>query len=180
MEKKIISRIQMKLLEKYLPVYQFSETHSTIVNASQEQCYKETFQLDLSDSWIIKNLFRLRGLPASAQKLFQFADKMNFTLLEQNKFDEFLFGFWVNDGIRRVDDKKSFIENDLGWSTKVVWNFEFDEVSENKTKITTNTNVKCITSKSKRLFSVYWFFIGPFSALIRKRMLKMLKKKLEN
>lgn len=170
----------MKLIDKYLPEYQFTECHSVIINSSQERCYKETLELDLSRSWLITTLFWLRGLPAAAQKLSTFTKEMKFTLLEENKFEEFLYGFWVKNGIKWVNDKKSFIENDSGWSQKVVWNFEFAKILENKTKITTTTNVKCTTQKSKSYFSVYWFFIHPFSGLIRKKMLKILKKKLEN
>ena len=125
----------MKLIEKYLPNYQFTETHSIIINSSQENCYKEMFQLDLSQSWIIRNLFELRGLPSSAQELSRFADGMNFTLLEENKFFEFIYGFKVKNSIERINNKKSFIENDLGYSYKAVWNFEFDKILKDKTKI---------------------------------------------
>lgn len=170
----------MELINKYLPKYNFGETHSVLINATQEHCYKATMEIDLSESRIINFLFRLRGLQAKAQKLTEFTKKMNFTLLEENPFSGFIYGFGVNnDGIQRINDNEKFIEDENSWFQKVGWSFEFIPVTDKQTEVTTITRVNSPTTKTKRWFSIYWFFIKPFSGLIRKRMLIKLKRDLE-
>jgi hypothetical protein len=51
------------LIDKYLPGYQFQEHHSKRVYYS-ENVYNLMLEADVSNSIIIKLLFRLRGMPA--------------------------------------------------------------------------------------------------------------------
>lgn len=170
---------RMKLINKYLPDYDFHETHAVLVNAAPETCYRETLDLDLSRSWVIKALFRLRGLPVSAQKLSAFTDKMDFALLEEDRFSEFIFGFAVTkNGVERITDATAFTQSRASWRHKVVWNFEFEPES-GQTKVLTTTRIKSTTRKDRFRFAAYWFFIGPFSGLIRRISLRMLRKSAE-
>lgn len=170
----------MRLINKYLPKCTFAETHSVEVKAPQVKCYREMLKLDLSKIWIVNMLFKLRRLPVKAQRLSEFTRKMNFTLLEENPFSEFIFGFGVNNkGIDKITDRQEFITNDFRWFQKVVWSFEFMPLAGDQTKITTITRVRSYTKEAKARFSNYWFFVRPFSGLIRKAMLKKLKQNME-
>lgn len=171
----------MNLTNKYLPNYTFAETHSVLIKAPQIKCYQEMFELDLSQIWIVKVLFKLRRLPVKAQKFSDFTHKMNFTLLEENPFSEFILGFGVNnDGIQQINDNEQFITDDVSWFNKIVWSFEFIPITDEQTKVITITRIKNTTLKAKIQFSVYWFFIRPFSGLIRKKALKKLKRDIES
>ncbi len=86
---------------------------------------------------------------------------MCFIYLEENPFKEFV-----------IDASKQ--------NLKMMWNFYFKEVAENKTLVSTETRVSCLTKKSKMLFSLYWFFIKPFSGIIRMEMLRLIKQKAES
>jgi len=166
------------LISKYLPKFQFSEIHRTIVKANSKDSYYATMDLDLSDSKIIAILFRLRGLPFYNKKLHEITKDMRFTLLEEIRYSEFLYAFWFTNKTVWINDKKEFENNNLKYNAKVGWSFRFNEKPDNTTEIITETRVLCLNKKTKFLFSVYWFFIKPFSGLIRLEMLRLIKNKL--
>ena len=43
--------------------------------------------------------------------------------------------------------------------------------------LTTETRVHALTPRARRLFRLYWLAIGPFSALIRRRWLKAIARR---
>lgn len=149
------------LIDKYLPEYTFNEVHKTLANASIKDCFVAAKHLDMSKSFITKTLIRLRGLPIHDLTLQGFITNICFTYLDEEPYKEFV-----------IDASQHNI--------KIIWNFYFDKVSENKTFVSTETRILCLTKKSKTRFSIYWFFIKPFSGLIRIEMLRLIKKKAEN
>jgi hypothetical protein len=166
----------MNLLDKYLLKYDYHETHSEIVKASPAKCYHTALNINLAQSKIIAFLFRLRGMPFSKTQLHEFTNEARFTLLEENFPNEFLYGFWVNAKVEWVKDKKAFINGAKGYKLQSVWNFKFENLGNDQCKVSTETRVKCLTKTAKIIFTVYWFFIKPFSGLVRKEMLKLIKK----
>jgi hypothetical protein len=168
------------LLNKYLPQFQFNEIHTTIVKGNSIDSYNATMELDLSDSKIITILFRLRCLPFANKKLAEVTKDMRFTLLEEIRYSEFLYAFWFTTKTEWIEDKNEFEKNNSKNSAKVGWSFRFNERSDSTTEIITETRILCLNTKTKYLFSIYWFFIKPFSGLIRLEMLRLIKKKLNN
>ena len=59
---------------------------------------------------------------------------------------------------------------------KITLNFLMSEIGPGQTEVSTETRVQCLGKTMKRRFSIYWFFIRPFSGLIRREMLRILKK----
>jgi hypothetical protein len=149
------------LIDKYLPQYAYNEYHQRIINASAEKCFLAAKNLDISKSFISTTLMKLRGLPTKDLHLQGFLKNMCFTYLEDDPFKEFV-----------IDASQQNII--------MIWNFYFKELSENKTVASTETRILCLTKRSKFLFSIYWFFIKPFSGIIRIEMLRLIKKKAEN
>lgn len=166
----------MALIDQYLPEYNYHEIHQVQVNGRCEDVYHTAMHLDLSQSKIIKYLFLLRGLPFSQSRLSEITRDMKFTLMEENHFTEFIYGFWVKSEVEWVDDKNEFIHGGSAYRGKAVWNFRFVKTGENSCKVITETRVKCQTKKAKFFFSIYWFFVKPFSGLIRKKMLQLIQK----
>ncbi|MEQ8945961.1 MAG: hypothetical protein RIC90_00725 [Balneola sp.] len=166
------------LINKYIPDYQFNEIHKTNVHASASEAYNATKELDLSKSRIIEVLFRLRGLPFHNKKLAEVNNDMKFTLLEEIPHSEFLYGFWFSTKTEWVTDLNEFKKNSLKYNAKVGWSFCFNTTPEGTTDIITETRVLCLNKKSKFIFSIYWFFIRPFSGIIRIEMLRLIKNKL--
>jgi len=78
-----------------------------------------------------------------------------------------------------IDDKNKYEKNSLKYNAKVGWSFSFNERPDDTTEIITETRVLCLNTKTKFLFCIYWFFVKPYSGLIRIEMLRLIKKNIE-
>ncbi|HEV8080155.1 MAG TPA: hypothetical protein VGP43_05550 [Chitinophagaceae bacterium] len=149
------------LIDKYLPEYTYNEYHKKIINASAKECFLATKDLDMAKSFISTSLMKLRGLPTKEFRLQGFLKNMCFIYLEEDIYKEFV-----------IDASQQHL--------KMIWNFYFKEIDKNKTLVSTETRILCLTKRSKILFSLYWFFVKPFSGIIRIEMLRLIKTKVEN
>jgi len=149
------------LIDKYLPAYTYNEYHERSIDASAEECFIAAKNLDMSRSFITKALMKLRGIPTKDLTLQGFIKNICFTYLEEEPNKEFV-----------IDASQP--------NLKIFWNFYFKKTGENKTIVSTETRILCLTKKSKSRFSFYWFFVRPFSGIIRLEMLRLIKRKAEN
>lgn len=149
------------LINKYLSQYHYNEVHKKVINASAERCFNEAKRLDFAGSFKIKILLKVRGLPVKDLRLQPFLKNMCFTYVEEAP-------------------NKEFVIDASSGSIKIFWNFYFNGINENKTGVSTETRILCLTKKAKFLFSIYWFFIKPFSGITRREMLRLLKRQAEN
>jgi hypothetical protein len=62
---------------------------------------------------------------------------------------------------------------------KATWNFELTAQTDGKTMLETETRIRCLDEKAYKKFARYWFFIRPFSGLIRKEILRTVRRKAE-
>ncbi len=149
------------LLNKYLPEFTFNEYHETLIRTSAKDCFLAARNLDMGKSILTRSLMNLRGLPTKDLTLQEFIRNIHFTYLEENYYTEFV----INASQKNI---------------KIIWNFYFKAIEENKTIVSTETRILCLTKRSKSTFSIYWFFVKPFSGLIRLEMLRLIKRKLKN
>jgi hypothetical protein len=149
------------LIDTYLPEYTYNEYHEKLIHASAEKCFVATKDLDMGKSFITKVLMRLRGLPTKDLRLQGFIKNICFTYIEE-------------------EPNKEFVIDASQQGTKIIWNFYFKEIDTNKTLVSTETRILCVTKRSKVLFSLYWFFVKPFSGITRLEMLRLIKKKAES
>lgn len=170
------------LIDEFMPKYDFSETHDIKIRASAENVFRALNEVDLCESPIIRGLFLLRGLPTEKMTLREMR-KMRFETLGEEENEEILLGlagkFWTLAGNLQKVDSSNFREFDEKGFAKAVWNFSLAE-SKEQTRLTTETRIKCLDAESRKKFGFYWIFIQPFSAWIRKEMLKTIKRKAEN
>lgn len=163
------------LIDKYLPKYTFNEFHEIVVNSPIENVYHVAKDFDLSKSAMITFLFKLRGLPTKRLNLQNFIEDIGFTNLEENFPYEILVGFWTRVKIEKIPSFDDFSNNSISPWLKVVWNFQFEKMEENKTRVSTETRVLCVAPITRFTFGAYWIIIKPFSGLIRKKMLEIIK-----
>ena len=163
------------LIDKYLPQFTFNELHEIVVNRPIENVYHAAKDFDLSKSRTISLLFKIRGLPTKRPNLQNFIDDMGFTILEENYPYERLVGFWARGKIAKIPSYEEFVKNTISPWLKVVWNFQFEELEKDKTKVSTETRVLCVAPITKLTFGLYWAIIKPFSGLTRKKMLHIIK-----
>jgi hypothetical protein len=170
------------LLDKYLPDYHYSEKHNIIIKAPAEKIFELARHLDVSESRFIKLLFRLRGMPSKMLNR-EGLQRNNFIELERTYPDEIIIGligqFWRPDGNLQLFKPDAFVNFGKTGFLKSVWNFQLIAKSPSETLLTTETRVQCLGKDAHKKFSIYWFFVRPFSGLIRKAMLKSIKRKAE-
>lgn len=170
------------LQDKYLPEYHFSELHTIAIKASPEKIFQNLSAFQFGDSSIVKLLLTLRGMPAKTQGGLEKMQRMGFVLLEVKDNEEVILGlagqFWRPSGnIQRFRSSKEFLQNDNPHYAKATWNFRLTP-NGNSTVVETETRVFCGKHALSK-FRLYWFFIRPFSGIIRKAMLKGIKRKTE-
>ena len=171
------------LADKYLPQFHYNEIHRIAIAASPASISKHLASLDVSESWIIRLLLTLRGIPKKTATGIEGWKRMGFVVLEHQPDKEIVLGligqFWKTHGnIQQVQPEEFVTFNKDGY-LKALWNFEIIPVSASQVKLETETRVYCTNENVRKKFGRYWFFVKPFSGLIRTEMLKIIKRKAE-
>jgi hypothetical protein len=171
------------LHDKYLPEFHFNEKHSILISASPTKISSLMTDFDASESWIIRMLLALRGIPAGTSKGMEGWKKMGFVVLEHQADNEIILGligqFWKISGKIQRCTAEEFASFDNPEFAKATWNFVVTSQNENQVLLETETRIYCADEKARKKFKRYWFFIQPFSGLIRMQMLKIIKRKAE-
>jgi hypothetical protein len=180
------------LIDEFMPACDVSEFHQTTVRAPIQGVYDALWNADLGGSLIVRSLLRLRQLPeifttgSHTRKLHLNLDaiiKGGFVLLGENPPNEIALGlagrFWTLSGGRCRLDVEGFKAFDRIGYAKAVWNFSLIEESAGITRLATETRVRCFDDASRRRFRAYWAFIAPFSGLIRREALRVIRKNAE-
>lgn len=148
---------RQRLIDERLPVWDFSETHRRTLSASSRSVvYATARHLDFSASWITRTLLHIRGIRGVAS-LDAILERGEFSIVAERPPEEFVI--WVE-----VPDR-----------LHIAWNFEFAAVRTGFIEVSTSTRIRCLTSRSRRLFRLYWLIVRPFSGLIRREMLRCLE-----
>ena len=184
------------LLDHYLPQYDVTETHAIIVDADPDLTWQAVRRSDLSRSAVIHVLLELRSLPNRLQGVLNGRpseaarppltlddmERAGFLLLDERPGREIVFGCIVQPWKAVTDDKPApqvepdrFTEFDIPGYVKVAFNIRVEPYGSGRALITTETRTAATDPMSQRRFARYWWFIGPFSALIRRLMLRMAK-----
>lgn len=170
------------LIDDYLPDYDFDEKHDIAIEADARRVYEALNEVDFSESAIVRWLLRLRGMTSSGLTLRSLS-KSRFKKLDERPGNEMVIGligrFWTVFGdLQNIDSAGSFKKFAKPGYAKTAWNFSLAE-DRGQTRLATETRIKCLDDASRRSFGRYWFFIEPFSGLIRMEMLKTIKRKAE-
>ena len=170
------------LIDHYLPQYDVSARYEIDIRAPLSGVYQAARTLDLKGSRIARALFRLRGLPEANLDLEGML-KWGFVLLANEPEREIVLGligrFWIRSPKIQSVPAEAFIGFNQPGSAKAVTNLAFFPREEGIVRLTTETRVSCPDDSSRRSFRRYWRLIGPFSGLIRKEWLRLIKKQAE-
>lgn len=155
----------------------FSERHATVVRAPANVVEACARNLDLGSSSIVRLLYLLRGMPASATRLDGMG-RLGFRVLEDRP-GSLVLGligrFWTpRGGLCRFDAADFAAFDEPGWA-KATWSFQTTTLPGGRTRLTTETRVVCTDVRSRRRFRLYWTAIRPFSGLIRRIALRQIR-----
>jgi hypothetical protein len=66
-----------------------------------------------------------------------------------------------------------------GCPQKAVWNFAVVAESEQMTRVITETRIQAFGRSARWKFRAYWLIVSPFSGIIRKEILELVKRNAE-
>ncbi|HVG20210.1 MAG TPA: hypothetical protein VNI02_14265 [Blastocatellia bacterium] len=180
------------LIDDYLSSYDVSAKYGADVRAPADHVYEAVRGMDLSGSSVIRLLFRLREFPAifksrkSQRALGLTLDNLlrsGFILLGEDPPREILLGvvgqFWTSSGCIQKLDANGFRTFDEKGYAKAAWNFSVSERGPGVCALATETRVRCLDEGSLRRFRLYWTLVGPFSGVIRKETLRVVRRQAE-
>ncbi len=168
------------LLDQFLPRYDTMANYRIDVRAPVDQVYAAARLLDMRGSWITRALFRLRGLPSTALTLDGMS-RWGFALLAEQPPQEIVFGligrFWTFSPQIQTVSADLFSAFERPELAKVAGNLALlpDPNRSGVVRVTTETRILCLDAGSRRRFRLYWTLVGPFSGLIRKEWLRLIK-----
>ena len=178
------------LIDSFAPNPDAVETHSISINASSDPVLGALRTADLGGSLIIKLLLGLRALPEfvlhggravplNRKVTLQTVIDSGFGILAQEP-NEIVLGvtgrFWRPTGNLSPFNREDFDRPVPPGLARGVWNFSLKEEGPGRTILSTETRVVCGDDASRRKFLRYWFFVRPFSGLIRRLMLRAVKR----
>ena len=177
------------LIDSFVPNPDAVEVHSIVINASSETVVHALWTADLGGSAIIKLLLGLRSLPGvvlhggrlrrDRKITLQTITDSGFGILA-NQPEEIVLGitgkFWRPAGNLSPFNRESFDGEVPPGLARAVWNFSLKDGRAGRTILSTETRVICGDRASRRKFRTYWFFVRPFSGLIRRLMLRAVKR----
>ena len=177
------------VIDSFAPDPDAVETHSIAIDASREQVLSALWTADLGGSLIIKLLMGLRALPELVFRggrsvprdrkiTLQNVIDSGFGILA-NGPEEIVLGVTGRFGGRRnlsPFNREEFDRAVPAGLARGVWNFSLKDGQEGRTILSTETRVVCGDAASRRKFRMYWFFVRPFSGLIRRLMLRAVKR----
>lgn len=163
-------------VDELMPRPDIDKRHSALVSAPPDRSWHAIERLDLRDSWTIRWLFRLRGLP-STSVTWDSLTRLGFTELVVDPSREKVLGLvaqpWrPRGGIRRVAPE-DFAEFDEPGYVKIAWSFAVASAATGS-RVTTVTLVAATNAAARRRFRRYWRLVGPASGLIRRRALALI------
>ena len=181
------------LIDEYLSGFDAVERHQLTINAPANVVFDAVRGLDLSESRIVRALFRLREIPGCLRSRHLRARQLGLTLhdlmktgfviLGERPTEEIVLGvvgrFWTpRGGIKHVDAAGFAAFSSPGYA-KAVWTFSVRESAHATTELKTETRVLCLDDSSRRRFKLYWTLVAPFSGLIRMEALRSIKRAAE-
>ncbi|MGD8561347.1 MAG: hypothetical protein PVG03_02380 [Desulfarculaceae bacterium] len=181
------------LIDRFLPAYDFHEYHQCTTPASPDRLYQAIWDMDMGRSPLVGFLLRLRELPwrlwhrdfksKGLGRSMSDLMEMGFVNLGQDPPREFVFGlvgkFWdLNFDIPKITAAEFEDFAEPGYA-KVAANIRIDPLGPDSCRLSTETRILCLGAGAKSSFRRYWFLIRPFSGLIRREWLRLIREEAE-
>lgn len=162
------------------PEARLLERHESLVAAPPERAYEAVQQVRLMDMPVVRALFTLRRIPCSKEMtLRDFFSTPPFMILEEVPAQEAVIGtanrLWRFRHPSTPDEFRAFTKPG---TMQAVANLRVD-ATESGSLISTETWVATFGPMASCLFRAYWLIVGPFSALIRREVLRTARKMAE-
>jgi hypothetical protein len=179
------------LIDEFMPAFDVAERHGIVIRARAERAYAGIRSVDLTRSFVIRSLFALRRFPAvyagrgAGRRGLMLDDflRSGFVVLAEEPGVEIVLGvigrFWRPTGGLVGFAPDEFTAFKQPGYAKAAWNFRVEPEGEGRVRVVTHTRIRATDEKSLRSFRRYWLVVGPFSGLIRREMLRLVRSQAE-
>lgn len=179
-------------IDEWMPSYRVRTGHAIHVAAAPAHVFATAKAADLGRPFAVRALMALRSVPALVrggtgpgrprEAPLQGFMGSRFTVLAERADEEIVLGlqgrFWTATGGLVAVDPAAFTDGPPPGLAQAVWNFRVTP-ERGGTRLTTETRVRFGDAASARQFARYWLVVQPFSGLIRRRMLALIRRKAE-
>ena len=183
-------------LDVYLPDPDATERHVVEVRASPAVTWRALHEADLGGP-VARLLLALRALPAALggsaaarERLDPRRPRRPTTLADLQRGGFASLGestgwwlvlgltgrFWTPTGGVRPTDAATWAAGPPAGSAQAAWSFELTETDDGRTRLATETRVRCADAAVRRAFRAYWLVVRPFSGLLRRLMLRSVRR----
>lgn len=181
------------LLERFLPDYDVRERHTMAISAAPDDLYCAIGTADLARHPIARALLLARAVPsalsrkgargrvrhARAPLTIDALCRLGFAVLGTDPPREIVLGltgrFWRPAGGLMRTDPATFTESPPVGAAQAAWSFSVEPLDAGSSTLATETRVRCSDAASRRRFRLYWLFVRPGSAMIRRYMLDAIR-----
>ena len=171
-----------RLIEQFLPRFDVANSYSVRVAAPATIVYEAARNIDLSASPVVRALFALRCMPSAALTTEGLL-RLGFKILREDAPRGIVFGligqFWTLGGNLQRFEVDDFLDFNTPGFAKAAWSFEVHDDGKNSL-LSTDTRALCLDSASRRRFRRYWLIVRPFSGIIRREALRLVKLRSES
>jgi hypothetical protein len=173
----------MAAIDAFMPTWEVAARHDRWIDAEPERVAAALRTADLGRPWLVRLLMTLRALPAALTRPRSPRGVLglSFVVLADEP-DEYLLGlqgrFWSPTGGLVPVEPHAFADGPPPGLAQAVWNFRL-EPERGGTRLSTETRVRTGDARSARSFRCYWRVVGPFSGLMRRRMLALVARRAE-
>jgi hypothetical protein len=143
------------LIDDWLPEFDVGERHDAAVAAEPEQALDLALATPAAPDRLVGALLAARGMPARGRTIEDFLRALDFEHLGRTPTE------WA-----AVLDRGR---------VKIAIAFEAEPIPGGS-RLTTETRVKALDDRARRAFRLYWFAVGLFSSLIRRRWLRAVQR----
>jgi hypothetical protein len=179
-------------LDRWLPEFRHNEIHETTIVAPLEVVRRAVREVTGGEIPLGRLLFGIRALPAlllrkpfprreHQRPLLDTAATNGFLLLADDP-DATVFGvvgrFWQPTGsVVRLSDPGEFLAFATEGYAKGAVDFVLRDLGDGRVHLRTETRVLPLGRRAARQFGIYWFFVHPGSALLRRSWLRAIRKR---
>jgi hypothetical protein len=183
--------VSLDLIDTFLPQYDVISRDALIIRASAARVYACLKSADMNASLVIRTLFAVRGhssgfagraagAPRTEQRTLTLdaLAQSFFVLLGERPGDEIVLGLvarpWMPRYEMRHVEASAFTSFAEPGFAKIAWSFKLDEADG--IRLSTQTRIRCLDRASLVRFRLYWAFVGPFSGLVKRELLRLVRK----
>lgn len=165
----------MPLIDDWLPEYDVGERHDIVVPVGPERALELARNAPAASDGIVRALVTARGMIARDQTIEGFFAAHRFVVLAETP-TEWVVGavgaVWrPRGGLVPLADPDAWRAAEPCGTIKAAADFRAEPIPGGS-RLTTETRVKAMDDRARRLFRAYWIAVGPFSAFIRRRWLR--------